>query len=328
MKVGIVFVGQGAQYPGMGKDLYDNYPRAKEIFDKAGDQIKEWCFEGSEETLKMTNVTQPTMYTVTMAAYEAFMEEAEKAGLKDRMEIIGYSGFSLGEYASLTAAGAIDEITKGLDVVSKRGQYMEEAGLDENGEHKGAMVAALGKRDKIEELVEKAANGRILAAVNYNSPKQTVVAGDKEAIADFTEMAGENRIKAIPLAVSTAFHSAMMDPAAERLVPVLEKVGFKKPNATVYSNITAEDVMRDYDGGDVNAYLTDIMARQIKSPVHFDEIVSNMAEAGVETIIEIGPGHTLSGLIKKINRDIKTYNVENKETLEDTIAGLKEDLGC
>lgn len=146
---------QGAQYSGMGKDLYDSYPQAKEIFDLAGDQIKEWCFEGDAETLKQTHVTQPTIYTVSMAAYKTLLAELEKNGLSDKLEIDAVAGFSLGEYSALTAAGVIPKISEGVEIVAQRGTLMQEAGRDEDGNAKGTMAAALGKREKILDLVEQ-----------------------------------------------------------------------------------------------------------------------------------------------------------------------------
>ena len=217
MKIGTTFAGQGAQYPGMGKDLYDNYEAAKNVFDMAGDQIKEWCFDGDAETLKQTHVTQPTVYTVTMAAYEAFLEALEKEGLKDDIEIIGYAGFSLGEYAALTAAGAIGEIKTGMEIVTKRGQMMNEAGLGPDGQPMGKMAAAMAKRPQVLEAVEEARGDGILEGVNFNSPSQTVVAGDKDAIARFMDVAKEKKIRAKELPVGTAFHSPMMIPAAPRM---------------------------------------------------------------------------------------------------------------
>lgn len=265
MKIGIVFAGQGAQYSGMGKDLYDSYPQAKEIFDLAGDQIKEWCFEGDAETLKQTHVTQPTIYTVSMAAYKALLAELEKNGLSDKLEIDAVAGFSLGEYSALTAAGVIPKISEGVEIVAQRGTLMQEAGRDEDGNAKGTMAAALGKREKILDLVEQAREDGILEGVNFNSPKQTVVAGDKAAVARFAELAKESRIKAIPLSVSTAFHSPMMIPAAEKLKDVLRQAELKMPEITVYADVTADDIMKDYDGGDLKDYLVEIMAKQAMS---------------------------------------------------------------
>lgn len=324
MKIGIVFAGQGAQYSGMGKDLYDSYPQAKEIFDLAGDQIKEWCFEGDAETLKQTHVTQPTIYTVTMAAYKALLAELEKNGLSDKLEIDAVAGFSLGEYSALTAAGVIPKISEGVEIVAQRGTLMQEAGRDEDGNAKGTMAAALGKREKILDLVEQAREDGILEGVNFNSPKQTVVAGDKAAVARFAELAKENRIKAIPLSVSTAFHSPMMIPAAEKLKDVLRQAELKMPEITVYADVTADDIMKDYDGGDLKDYLVEIMAKQAMSPVYWEEIIRRFEADGVKAIIEVGPGTTLSGLTKKTCKEIAALNVENVETLQETIAQLKE----
>ena len=324
MKIGIVFAGQGAQYSGMGKDLYDSYPQAKEIFDLAGDRIKEWCFEGDAETLKQTHVTQPTIYTVSMAAYKALLAELEKNGLSDKLEIDAVAGFSLGEYSALTAAGVIPKISEGVEIVAQRGTLMQEAGRDEDGNAKGTMAAALGKREKILDLVEQAREDGILEGVNFNSPKQTVVAGDKAAVARSAELAKENRIKAIPLSVSTAFHSPMMIPAAEKLKDVLRQAELKMPEITVYADVTADDIMKDYDGGDLKDYLVEIMAKQAMSPVYWEEIIRRFEADGVKAIIEVGPGTTLSGLTKKTCKEIAALNVENVETLQETIAQLKE----
>ncbi|MCQ4636490.1 ACP S-malonyltransferase [Anaerovorax odorimutans] len=322
MKIGITFAGQGAQYKGMGKDLYDTYESAKEIFDMAGDQVKEWCFEGDEETLKQTHVTQPCIYTVTMAAYKAFLEALKKAGMEDDVEIIGYAGFSLGEYAALTAAGAIDEIKKGMEIVTKRGQLMNEAGLGPDGNPRGAMAAGMGKREAILEVVEEVREDGILEGVNFNSPAQTVVAGDKEAIERFVKAAKAKKIRAMVLPVGTAFHSPMMVPAAKELKNVLKEAGLKAPGAKIYANVTAEDMMKDFDGTDPVEYLADIMSRQAMSPVYWEETIRNFKRDGAEVLVEIGPGKTLSGLAKKTDPAIARFNIENAESLQQTIEGL------
>lgn len=323
MKIGITFAGQGAQYPGMGKDLYEHYEAAKEIFDMAGDQVKEWCFEGDEEILKQTHVTQPCIYTVTMAAYRAFLEALEKEGLKDDVEIIGYAGFSLGEYAALTAAGAIEEIKTGMEIVTKRGQLMNQAGLGPDGEPMGKMAAAMGKREPILEVVEEAREDGILEGVNFNSPAQTVVAGDKDAIARFVDAAKAKKIRAKVLPVGTAFHSPMMVPAAKELKNVLKEAGLKAPQAKIYANVTAEDMMKDFGGADIEEYLSDIMSRQAMSPVYWEETINHFKRDGADTLIEIGPGKTLSGLAKKTDPELNRFNIESAESLQETIEGLK-----
>ena len=324
MKIGIVFAGQGAQYSGMGKDLYDAYPEAAGVFDMAGQQIKDWCFDGDEETLKQTHVTQPTIYTTTMAAYEAFMAKLDKQGLADKIEVTAFAGFSLGEYSALTAAGAIDDIAKGIDIVTRRGMLMQQAGLDQEGNARGGMAAGLGERDAILEAVEEAREDGILEGVNFNSPKQTVVAGDKAALKRFRRAAKARGIKAIPLGVSTAFHSPMMVPAAEKLRDVLAAADLKAPQKKVYADVTADDMMKDFDGNDAGAYLTDMLAKQAMSPVYWEEIIRKFETDGVEAMIEVGPGKTLTGLTKKTGPEIAAYNVENVETLKAAVDALRE----
>ena len=324
MKIGIVFAGQGAQYSGMGKDLYDAYPEAAKLFDMAGQQVKDWCFEGDEETLKQTHVTQPTIYTTTMAAYEALMAELASQGLADKIEVTAFAGFSLGEYSALTAAGAIDDIAKGIDIVTKRGTLMQQAGLDEEGNARGGMAAGLGEREDILAAVEEAREDGILEGVNFNSPKQTVVAGDKAALKRFRRAAKARGIKAIPLGVSTAFHSPMMVPAAEKLRDVLAAANLKAPVKKVYADVTADDMMKDFDGNDAGAYLTDMLAKQAMSPVYWEEIIRRFEADGVEAMIEVGPGKTLTGLTKKTCPQIAAYNVENVETLKSAVEALKE----
>ncbi len=328
MKIGIVFAGQGAQYPGMGKDLYDHYPLAKKIFDDAGREIEQWCFEGTKEILAQTHITQPTVYTVTMAAYKAFMEAAERQGISQHLEIVGLAGFSLGEYAALTVAGSIEKIQDGLTIVTRRGEWMEQAGLDEEGQPRGGMVAAFGKRQPILDAVEEARQGRILQGVNFNSPVQTVVAGEKSALEDFITIAKSHRIKAKMLRVSTAFHSEMMIPATEKLKELLLEASLKAPRQKVYSNVTARDMMAEFDGEDVGSYIAQRMAVQARHPVYWEETIQAMVQDGAEAIIEVGPGSTLSGLTKKIHHDTLTLHVENYQSLEHTMDTLKEVLGC
>lgn len=335
MKIGIVFAGQGAQYPGMGKDLYDHDENARAVFEEAGPEVMEWCFDGDKETLRKTHITQPCVYTTTMAAYAALQSALQREGLlgedpgqEGSLFVMGISGFSLGEYAALTAAGCITDLAKGLEVVTLRGQYMEEAGLDEEGRPRGGMVAAFGDTPKIEEAVREAAGGRILEAVNYNNPRQTVVAGETAALADFLEAARERHLKTKKLSVSTAFHCAMMRPAAERLRPVLASVGFRLPRFPLYSNITAESIMEGYTGAAdddaaVNDFLAEVMARQVMSPVYFENVVRHMLRDGAEAIVEVGPGHTLSGFTRKISHDIPALNVEDMETLAQAVEALK-----
>lgn len=316
MKIGILFSGQGSQYPGMGRNLYDNYPKAKEVFDKAGDEIKSWCFEGSKEMLRQTHITQPSVYTVTLAAYEAFME--------NNIEVMGVAGFSMGEYAALTAAEVIEDFDTALGIIRKRGQFMTEAGTDENGEAKGAMAAVFGKRDKILSCVDTLREGDILEAVNFNSPMQTVVAGDISAIDRLKERGkSEFGLKVIPLSVSTAFHSPMMAPAAERLRQELASVKFHKPRIRVYTNVTGDDLMKGFDG-DIDSWMIDKLAAQAKLPVYWQETIENMHRDGAEAFIEVGPGSTLSGFVAKIIKGARVFHIEDKESLERALAEVEK----
>ena len=332
MKIGLMFAGQGAQYPGMGKSLYECSAAAKKVFDEAGGQIKEWCFNGTKEMLRQTRMTQPCIYTVDMAAYRSFLEEISKSSRNfwDSVELAGVAGFSLGEYAALTAAGIIDDIGKGLGIVTERGKLMLAAGSDGAGRPKGGMAAAFGKRREILSCVEKTREDGILECVNFNSKIQTVVAGDNNALARFRAAAAERRIKAIPLTVGTAFHSPMMEPAAEPLKLILLNAELNAPAAKVYCNLTGGDLFggRRLEEGEVAEYVADVMARQVKSPVYWQETIENMIRDGVDTLIEIGPGTTLCGIAKKISHDVKTLNIEDKESLEKTKRTLTEMIGA
>jgi len=314
MKIGLLFAGQGAQYPGMGKDLYEGSAAAKEVFDIAGEDIKEICFNGSAEALKQTQVTQPCVYIVTMAAYMALVKAAGS-----RLQPAGVAGFSLGEYSALTAAGVIDDIKKGLGIVSRRGELMMGAGTDENGDPKGGMAAALGKRQDILACVESARGNGILEGVNFNTPAQTVVAGDLCALARFKEKATENRIRVVPLSVSTAFHTPMMRPAADKLRQLLLMSELKKPALKVYCNVS---------GKELTGSAAEIMAKQAESPVLWQETIENMASDGIGAMIEIGPGTALSGMVRKIAPQMITYNVEDMESLKKTTQALAGMFGA
>lgn len=326
MKIGLLFAGQGAQYSGMGKSLYEGSEEAKKIMDLAGTEIKDWCFEGTKEMLRQTHITQPCIYTVTMAAYQALLEEISKLDESqlNAIELQGMAGFSLGEYGALTAGGVIQDFEKGLEIVKQRGQWMNEAGKDQNGENKGGMIAAFGDREHILACVEESREKGILEGVNFNSPVQTVVAGDKEALDRFKKKAKEmGQLKVVPLSVGTAFHSPMMEAAVEKLNGLLLNADLKKPATTIYSNVTGKNILEGM-AGPVNEWIAELMAKQAKSPVYWQEIMENMALDGVEAFIEVGPGNTLSNLAKKINPDFIIMNIEDMDSLEATMEKLKD----
>lgn len=335
MKTAYVFAGQGAQYTGMGRDLHEKYPEARAVFDAVGDTIKQLCFAGSTDELKETQNTQPCVYTMTMAAYEAFKARAA-------VEPSAMAGFSLGEYSAMTAAGIIADIKTGVEFMENRGRWMGEAGRDKSGAAKGTMAAAIGSKEKVLEAVEAARGDDILIAANFNAPTQTVISGDIAAVERFTEKAKELKLRITPLAVGSAFHSPMMEPASEKMRDlIISRADAINVNSTipVYSNLTAE-LLGDYraegtaysasDGSSTQeraqtaADIADAMAKQLMSPVRWVEIIKSLIDDGIDTFIEFGPGKTLCGLVKKIDKNVKTYNVEDCETLENTLKALEK----
>jgi [acyl-carrier-protein] S-malonyltransferase len=314
----------------MGKSLYEARPAARSIFDRAGDEIKRLCFEGTKEELRMTRVTQPTVFTVDAAAYAAFSDGLAKAGLTrdggGALEIAGFAGFSLGEYAALLAAGCFADFETALALVGKRAAYMDEAGQGADGAQKGAMLAVFGERAAILEAVDEARGGGVLEAVNFNSPAQTVAAGDAAAIDRLKKkVKGTDGLKAVPLNVSAAFHSPMMAPAAEKLAEAARGMDFRAPATRVYANATGLDLMEGKPpAADDAAWIRERLAAQLKSPVYWQETIENMVRDGVRLFVELGPGRTLTGLVKKISPDAEAFHVDDAESLEHALAAIKE----
>jgi [acyl-carrier-protein] S-malonyltransferase len=321
MKIAYVFAGQGSQYSGMGSDLYEKYPESRTVFDAAGDHIKELCFHGSAEELKETQNTQPCVYTMTMAAYEAFKARTD-------IQPQAVAGFSLGEYSAMTAAGIISDISAGVELMENRGRWMAEAGCSPDGTPKGTMAAAIGDLQKILDCVEAVKGDDILTAANFNAPSQTVVSGDIEAVERFTSKAKDVKLRVTPLAVGSAFHSPMMEPASDKMRNLIiskKDTLSVSTSIPVYSNLTAKPIS-EYRAADGETQtvedIADAMAKQLMSPVRWVEIIQELISQGIDTFVEFGPGKTLCGLIKKIDRSVNVYNVENCETLENTIAEL------
>jgi len=316
IRYAVVFAGQGAQKPGMGKSLYEASPAARNIFERAGEAIMNDCFHSDAERLALTEVTQPAVFTVDMAAYAAFRE-----GIAE--EPSGLAGFSLGEYAAFTAAGAISSFEEGLELVKARSLVMKEA-----GERSGAMAAGMGERDAVLSLVGKARGDDVLEAVNYNSPLQTVVAGDAQAVERFASLAAADRglgVKAIPLPVSGAFHSPLMRPAADAFTEELKKYSFYEPLLPVYLNVTG-GAYREYSDaalGTTNAKIKAIMVCQIYNPVFWQQTIEAMKADGITTVIEAGPGKVLTGLVKKTSPEMTALHVEDAESLAEAINYIK-----
>ena len=299
-KIAFVFSGQGAQYTGMGKELYDCSPAAKAVFDLA-DSIREGtsaqCFEADKEVLNRTVNTQPCVFKVDLAAAAAVVEKGIKPDY--------VAGFSLGEIAGLGFSGMLS-YEEAFKLVCKRGELMD---ISAN-ERKSTMVAVVKlPPEKVEEI---AARFEDTYPVNYNSPAQTVVATSEDNADKFAEAVKAEKGRGVKLAVSGGFHSPFMNSAAKGLGEYLENISIGEPEVPLYSNVTA----RPYGSDDFSKDYRSLIKAQVISPVQWQKTVENLIKEGVDTFIEVGVGKTLSGLIKKINGDVKVFNVDNKETLD------------
>lgn len=309
-KIAFLFPGQGSQSVGMGKDLYDNYSAAKNVFDAAdkvlGKSITNICFNGPEEDLKQTVNTQPSIVTMSIAALEAF---------KSQLNITpSYTaGHSLGEYCAMYTSGVMDLETT-LKAIQKRADLM--------GATKGGAMAAIlnAPEGSLEKALEEASSVGYVDVANYNSPAQVVITGDEKAVAKAGELlsaAGARRV--VPLAVSGAFHSKFMENAGNEFETFVSSLNINNASIPVITNVDASITISSED-------FKNKMPRQIYSSVHWTQTIQNMIENGVDTFIEIGPGKVLAGLNKKIDANVKTYNIYDKESLENTINSLKEEL--
>lgn len=311
MKTVFMFSGQGAQYAGMGKDLYENYSVAKEVFDRAdavlGYSIKDICFQ-DETKLSETEFAQPAILTMSIAAMKVLEEQGVRADMT--------AGLSLGEYSAYVASGAMD-FEEAVALVQKRGKFMAEA--VPSGE--GAMYAVIGLDTAlVEEACSEAAEetGALAVPANYNAPGQIVIAGKAEAAARAAELAKDKGAKmAVKLKVSGPFHTELLQPAADRLGPELQKMHISPMKIPVYTNVNAEVVPSEQD-------IIPILTKQICCPVRWENIVRNMAEAGADTFIELGPGKTLNGFVKRTLKGVVNVNVEDRSSLEKALTKLND----
>lgn len=303
----VVFAGQGAQFVGMGRDLAEAYPECKELFDRAdaalGYSLSKICFEGPESDLTKSNYCQPAIFTVSAACYQALCREVPD------VTFAGAAGLSLGEWTALYAAGALS-FEDTLRVLEARGGFMQEA----CEQRAGGMVSILGlDADKVREIA--AATGMEVA--NLNSAEQTVISGPKENVQKVEELAQAAGAKrAIPLNVAGAYHSSLMAPAAEKLAEVLQGVEFKAPAIPVLSNATGAP----HGGPD------DIRANMLKQVTHsvlWMSCIEWLRDAGVKACVECGPGKVLSGLIRRIDRELSVCNIQDTETLGKAVEAVK-----
>jgi [acyl-carrier-protein] S-malonyltransferase len=289
-----VFPGQGAQFVGMGKDLYDNYPQAKELFEKAneilGFRITDLMFAGTDEDLKQTKVTQPAVFlhSVIMAKV-----------LGDTFQPQAVAGHSLGEFSALVAAGALS-FEDGLILVSKRAMAMQKA-CELNP---STMAAILNLDDKTVEDVCASIEGEVVVAANYNCPGQLVISGSNAGIDKACELLLTKGAKrALKLPVGGAFHSPLMEPARIELEAAIAATQFNNPICPVYQNVDAKPYT---DAAQIKANLI----LQLTAPVRWTQTVQNMIADGVTSFIEVGPGKVLQGLVKKINKDVEAVSAE------------------
>lgn len=313
-KVAFVFPGQASQYPGMGKELAEKYPVARDVFEEAdkalGFSISKMCFEGSEDDLKLTANTQPAILTCSVAVYRV---AAEKGLQPDFV-----AGHSLGEYSALVAAGSL-KFADAVQLVRKRGTYMQEA--VPAGE--GAMAAILGLSPAVvADACKRAAEGEICSPANLNSPEQTVISGHAGAVKRAVEIASQLGAKrAVVLPVSAPFHCALMTPAQEKLAKDLAKTEFADLKFPLVTNVDADSITKGDEARNA-------LERQVTAPVRWEDSVRDLIEEGVNTFVEVGPGRVLTGLLRQIERSVAALNIEDEKSLNGTlekIAAAKSD---
>lgn len=307
-KTAFIFSGQGAQYVGMGKNLYDNFPTARKIFDEADEvlqnKISKLCFEGPNEMLQETVNTQPAVLTHSVACYSVLKEEGVIPDV--------VAGLSLGEYSALVASEAL-EFRQAVPLVQKRGKYMQEAVPI----GKGTMAAIIGlEREQVLDICELASSEGVVEAANFNCPGQIVVAGEVKAVNKAVDLAKAKGAKrAVILAVSAPFHCSLLKPAADNLAKELENVVIKDSKIPVVSNVNADFTS---EGNKVK----ELLIKQVNSPVLWEDCIKKMINSGVDTFVEVGPGKALSSFVKKIDKTLKVSNVEDTESLYKTIKNL------
>ena len=307
--IAFVFPGQGSQFVGMGWDIHQRFPEAREVFEEAqdalGENLADLCFKGPEEELTRTVNSQPAILTVSVALYRVLAAN----GLHPHV----VAGLSLGEYSAHVAAGTFS-FAEGVRLVRKRGQYMQEA----VPVGQGSMAAIIGlSPEKVRQVCDEASSDGVVEPANYNSPGQIIVSGQVSAVQRAVALARSLGASTIPLKVSAPFHSTLMKPAGARLKQALDEVSLCPPRIPVVANSTADYVTSIED-------VRTTLVNQVWSPVLWDASVRKMIQDGVKTFIEVGPGRTLTSMIRKIDRGVAAFSVEDIGSLESVLRRKEE----